>query len=345
VPVDGWPVRPSKFQLALASTPPTPASGPPPVPLSVPAASRFATRRTLLKATEQGIPTPAARPQTAIVIGRTIDAHRTDPAAPASPTPEIDVAPADYENSAGIVEVTVPPDVAPSVDSAPLALVDVTDPANPVPAVQEDPTGLYVDVSRPFSRLNPGESDTITLSALRFGRPAPGVSLALGLIAQGVPDPNNTPAAALPLPASVTTGADGTAAVTLAAGDPGTPRGPLNIDGQVYFIGGPWINYGNIFPLQGAAVSVLVFSGYDVPTAPTWDQHVRPILAYYAQVYPYMTTIVDLADRETVVRNADALYSVLSLPVDHPHYMPILRDLSDAKRETILRWLADPNKP
>jgi hypothetical protein len=221
----------------------------------------------------------------------------------------------------------------------------VTDAANPVPAVQEDPTGLYVDVSRPFSRLNPSQIDTVTMSALRFGRPAPGLSLALGLIPQGTPDPNNTPAAALPFPASVTTGADGTAALTLTAGDPGTPRGTLNIDGQVYFIGGPWMNFGNIFPLQGAAVSVLVFSGYAVPATPTWDEHIGPILSYYAQVYPYMKTIVDLADRETVVRNADALYSVLALPVDHPHYMPILRDLSDAKRETILRWLADPNKP
>jgi hypothetical protein len=300
-----------------------------------------------LKATEDPIPaqTVVARQDVTILIDRPIPALRSDPAAPSPSTPEIAVGPADYETSAGIVEVTVPSDMAATVDHTPLALVDVTDPANPVPAVQEDPTGLYVDVSRPFSRLYPGRSDTVILTALRFGRPAPGLALALQLIPQGDPDPNNTPAAALPLPASVTTGGDGTAPLTFTAGDPGTPRSALNIDGQVYFIGGPWMSFGNIFPLQGAAVSVLVFSGYKVPANPTWNEHIQPIFAYYAQVYPYMKTILDLADRETVVRNAEALYSVLILPADHPHYMPILRDLSDAKRETILRWLADPKKP
>jgi hypothetical protein len=347
VPEVGWPVQPSKFQLALAATPPAPPRGPPPVPLPSALAPKFAERTTQLKATEDPIPaqTEVARQDVTILIDRPIPAPRSDPAAPSPSTPEIAVRPGDYETWAGIVEVTVPADMATTVDQTPLALVDVTDPANPVPAVQEDPTGLYVDISRPFSRLYPGQSDTVILTALRFGQPAPGLALALELIPQGDPEPNNTPVAALPLPASVTTGGDGTATLNLTAGDPGTPRAALNIDGQVYFIGGPWMSFGNIFPLQGAAVSVLVFSGYNVPANPSWNEHIQPIFAYYAQVYPYMKTILDLADRETVVRNAEALYSVLRLPVDHPHYMPILRDLSDTKRETILRWLADPNKP
>jgi len=62
-------------------------------------------------------------------------------------------------------------------------------------------------------------------------------------------------------------------------------------------------------------------------------------------VYPYMKTLLDMADRDTVLQNIDALDYALRLPLAHPHHMPVLRDLSDAKRETILRWLADPSKP
>ena len=52
-----------------------------------------------------------------------------------------------------------------------------------------------------------------------------------------------------------------------------------------------------------------------------------------------MTTILDLSDYTSVKNNADALQRVLALPVDHPHYMPVLRDLSGNKRTTILNWL------
>jgi hypothetical protein len=347
VPADGWPVRPSRIQLALAAPPRVARAAPPHTPFAVASTTPFTARKTLLKATEQGLAAPVGAPQPSgtIVVDRPINFQVTDSPGATAPQSTIIVGPADYETSAGIVDVTIPLDEIASVSNSPLALVDVTDPANPVPAVQEDPTGLYVDVSQLFFRLNPGQCATVTLTALRFGLPAEGVVLPLGLLPQGDPDPNNTPAEALPLPVSVTTGPDGTATVSLTAGDPGSPRSALNIDGQVYFIGGAWMNFGNILPLQGAAVSVLVFSGYTVPAVPSWKEHVGPIFAYYAQVYPYMKTIVDLADRDTVRQHADALSDSLKLPLAHPHHMPVLRDLSDGKRETILRWLADPSGP
>lgn len=58
-----------------------------------------------------------------------------------------------------------------------------------------------------------------------------------------------------------------------------------------------------------------------------------------------MKTIIDLADRDSVIQNVDAIRYVLNLAVEHPHYMPVLRDLSEGKRKTILNWLSSTNHP
>ena len=71
---------------------------------------------------------------------------------------------------------------------------------------------------------------------------------------------------------------------------------------------------------------------------PVWAD-VQPIFEYYTRIYPYMTTILDLSDYASVKSAVDALQRVLALPVEHPHYMPVLRDLSDNKRTVILNWL------
>ncbi|HEX3150292.1 MAG TPA: hypothetical protein VHR66_19605 [Gemmataceae bacterium] len=246
--------------------------------------------------------------------------------------------PADYTTAGGIKAVPLTKDQLALIADAPLSLIDVTA-GGSTPAVAEDPSGLYVDVSEVVYRLEPGAAATVALGAWKFGQRAAGVNLDLVIQPQGQPDPNNTPAAGLAFPASVTTEADGTAAVALKAGDPAGVRKDMNIDGQVYFLGGPWTNLGHIFPLQSAPINVLVFDNYPVPVNPTWAEHVGPILAYYAQVYPYMKTIIDLADRDTVIQNADAILYVLNLEVEHPHYMPVLRDLSAGKRQMLVNWL------
>ena len=40
-----------------------------------------------------------------------------------------------------------------------------------------------------------------------------------------------------------------------------------------------------------------------------------------------------------MVDNKDGLARVFNLPQDNPHYMPVTRDLSPAKRQMILAWL------
>src|SRR5262249_11381474 len=67
-----------------------------------------------------------------------------------------------YSDFAGIVEIPIPSAQLSTVQTTPLLLVDETD-GHIVPAVQEHPLGLYVDVSRPFVRLNAGDKETVVL--------------------------------------------------------------------------------------------------------------------------------------------------------------------------------------
>jgi hypothetical protein len=255
------------------------------------------------------------------------------------PVASLEFVPEQYASAAGIVEIPLTDSVWQRIQTAPLVLLDETEISAGVPAVWENPSGLYVDVAQSFARLNPGESKSLLFAATRFGKPAAGVSIDLELLPQGSPDPNNSPASALPLPSSLVTDADGKATLTLTAADPGSPRKDRFLDGQLYFIGGPWTDFGNIYPLQSAPLTVLVFSNYAVPEAPTWEEHIRPIFEYYAKVYPYMKTILDLADYESVMQYSDRVKGAMGLPETHPHYMPVVRDLSAGKRQTIIKWL------
>ena len=81
-------------------------------------------------------------------------------------------------------------------------------------------------------------------------------------------------------------------------------------------------------------------NAYQKPDTPTWQDHIAPILTQYGNLYPVMNErIVDLTAYESV-KNARAILALaFSLDIADPNYMPVTRDLSAAKRETILQWL------
>lgn len=325
--------------LPTNATPP--ASGP-----SVPIAGWPVEHRQL----QLTIPGPTVTPPRMLArlkTGSTLDAQCGAP----SMLAKIDFTESTLLDYAGIVEVPVSGELAELLQNQPLTL---TDSSKAALAVQEEAEGRYVDVDVPFWRLNAGETATITLWATRFGRPMSGANLDIGVAppaeaANGPVNPpyawmNGTPQEALALSgSSVTTGADGTATLTLAASNPGTPRTypdkQLGPDGQVYWVSGSWADWGKIFCFAGAPINVLVFTQYPMPKeAPTWEEHVGPIFKNYARMYPYMKGIIDLGDYETVRQNKDAIHHVLNLPTTDPHHMPVVRDLSKSKLAVINRW-------
>ena len=216
---------------------------------------------------------------------------------------------------------------------------------------------------------------TTRVRVTEWGRPLAGMQLALSVEAvssktPGVtppPDPDrskgDTPSASGALGASITpTDAAGFATLTLRSlKDPGSRTAEL--DGQLYFVlpylpGTPDPSQN---PNQEQMVSVVMWSAYTPSPSVTWDEIVK-ILAPYDKLYPFMANKIKLTDSHTFTtfaRNppwvaygdkssytlpngktiaAGAIPYMLTRPVNDPRFMPISRDLSPGKINTVLYY-------
>lgn len=248
------------------------------------------------------------------------------------------------------------------VEAGPLSLATASPAApggQPAVLISEPADGLFVRADQFVFRLNPGESAEVSLYATRFGQPYAGAGvLAVPVPGQLQPDsplapgqapPVAVPAGALRYPARVVTDPRGVALLDLRAADPGRPRD--YIDGQVYalcpvlepvlesVLAAP----GDPYPFnQWNFISVRVWSGFTPDEPPTWHGAIEPVLRQYANLYPVMGDFLDLGDYEQVCAQAEWLAVAFSRGIDDPGSMPVTRDLSAAKRETLLRWLTKP---
>ncbi len=255
-----------------------------------------------------------------------------------------------YFNTAGIVSIAMTEEqIALSLSNS---LVIVQSPASQQPNVllSESACGKFVRADDFVFRLNPGETGTAKFYATLFGKPYPNQVITLGyscdpLTADTANLPNGTPQHAFKFPKSIITNDYGYAELEMVAGDPGNPR--IYIDGQVYGItyalGITSPGYGVVIN-HSQLINVLVFNGFEIPHNPNWMEHIQPIFQQYANLYPVMKPIVDLSNFGSVVSKLFILKNVFSKDVEmtNPNYMPVTRDLSEAKREMIRRWLDNP---
>lgn len=222
--------------------------------------------------------------------------------------------------------------------------------ANQIIASESD-DGIYVRAEQFVFRIDPGASRSTDLIVTKFG------SLMAGATPQTQVQPFSLPGTS-PLPDVTTaahTDADGRAKLTITAVDAKNPRG--FIDGQVYAI---------TFSVQESAVqpssfdgsniiSLLMYNAIVAPSQPRWSD-VQPIFEQYAHLYPRphgpdsyapftgrppSHPVVNLNDRDSVMGFARHIVWALKLPIDHPSHMPVTRDLSDAKRALLLKWLGE----
>jgi hypothetical protein len=242
----------------------------------------------------------------------------------------------------------------------PLALV-VEAPFNPgamgagvdVIAIRESEGGLSVCAEPSVLRVDGGGSAETTIFASRYGAPLANASVQ---IAQTGPSPNQgggpptdpkPPTAPIPvigvpvdkitLPPAVETNAEGTATLTIATRDPGNPR--KYIDGQLYVIDYRLPGQSNQARSGFDYVVVHVRDAFAVPADPTWND-VKEIFVQYGNLYPIMSKrLVNLNNPADVRAHAKILRLAFSLDFDDPNYMPVTRDLSEGKRQTILKWL------
>jgi hypothetical protein len=254
-----------------------------------------------------------------------------------------------YEQTAGIVSFKLTSSQAKQAANLPL---NVIQDGQRTPLLAESADGMWVRADDFVFRLSPGESVQTTFYATRFGKRAPGQQISLaydpsqmqGQATQGpLPGPQNigTPESAFTFKTSLKTGSDGTVKLKLTAGDPGNQR--QYIDGQLY---GVTYGPGPTAPAQGSVqnpsqiLNALVFSGYTAPPQPDWAHDVQPIFKQFANLYPVMQRILDLSDYDSVVASKGAIQGVFKTPVTSTGYMPVTRDLSPARRNMILSWLA-----
>ena len=267
-----------------------------------------------------------------------------------------------YARTAGVVVLPVPHALLPIVQTSPMLLF-----SSKGRSISEASSGAFVRADTFVYRMSPGDSADIALYATRFGQPLAGVELAFTVdnsqlqaqVGDGPPfvtpsPPVGTPAGVLGYAATQSTDHGGRALFSVAASDPGMPRqfnvtlsnpaGDYGIDGQVYglrpgFVDTTRYDTGPIN--QWNFVSFLVWSGFTtkVPRRPTWYDDLQPIFQQYANLYPVMNRFLDLADYDSVVRNARLLILAFGLDAADPNTMPVTRDLSPAKRSAILNWL------
>jgi len=148
--------------------------------------------------------------------------------------------------------------------------------------------------------------------------------------------------------------------VTEVVRDPGS-RTP-QLDGQIYFVYPLRSGEELSDVLQERQVSILAWSEYTVQEHPEWSE-VETMMAPYAKLYPHMTAKIDLAEKATFefyshnppwdkAYNAEpkegfengAIPYFMTLDFLHGLYMPITRDLSPNKLQTVLNYCRDVQK-
>jgi hypothetical protein len=224
--------------------------------------------------------------------------------------------------------------------------------------VRESLDGLLVRADKFVQRVEPTETAEIELFASHYGKPLPNASVSIAFSppnnnAGGGENDRKPPKAKSPwtdlptdalknLPLKLTTDAAGKAKLLIETQDPGNPRG--YVDGQIYTLTYSLQEQADSQRQSLDAIYVLLFDAYPIPERPTWLEHIHPIFQQYGNLYPIMSKrLVDLGDYDSVRKNRAILELAFSLDINDPNSMPVTRDLSRAKRVTILRWLREQN--
>lgn len=222
--------------------------------------------------------------------------------------------------------------------------------AEPADGLDIHPYGQWI------FRKNPDEQAHIQLLATKFGTPLPEANVEISpctcdVIFSGGPKVGHP---SLPSPPDLITDENGIATLDMTAKDPQNVRG--FIDGQLY----PFVykfkgekkchdlcTENTSFMLLNSLFVILVWDNYTSKDAtPTWLDDVYPIFKQYANLYPVMTeNFVDLGNYYEVVNFRKAIKASMELPVSHPNYMPVTRDLSKSKRQVIIEWLSEEKPP
>lgn len=206
-------------------------------------------------------------------------------------------------------------------------------------------------LSRTAIFMNPGDSHTVKILATSRGYPLCRCQLPVQVLLGSSYVPKEKEENVLDAlkvngqrAINITTDNNGEAMFTIEAGNPGNPR--RTIDGCPYHV--------RFVPesedlFSDRRFSVRVFDAFVSEDKPTWfgEKGVYNIFRQYYYLYPVMRRVVNLVDYNSVIRPRNIQYIIMSMtmPFDHPNFMPITRDLSRNKTATVLKWLHQYQSP
>jgi hypothetical protein len=253
----------------------------------------------------------------------------------------------------GIFSAALPEGLKDTAVASPLAIL-VRRAGEPTKvAIRETLHGLHVRAEQFVQRLDAGQTSTVEVYATQYGVPLSGENLSVSLLppqsglggGQSEPTPPkaaipdiNQPPEALSFPGTIVTNTQGRATVVIETRDPQNPR--EYIDGQIYLLSYSLSQASDLVQHSFDFVIIHLRNRFEKIDRPTWVEHISPILTQYGNLYPVMNErIVDLTSYESVAKERAILTLAFSLNLEDPNHMPVTRDLSDGKRDAILRWL------
>ena len=287
-------------------------------------------------------------------------ASRHTPTFYISPDDFIEIGPLDYQSdpnwlnqTGGIVSMNNLPDATISaLSNNQLILVtpSTSQPGQYAIIAREAIDGLVARADNFIQRLDYGQSVDVDFYAYQWGKllPNTGISATLDPPTPDTPvgpqNPiselygNNFPVDGLSFNGQISTSPQGKAQLPLTGNAIYSPR--VYIDGQIYFI---TYQTANVDPAFGPEQIVLHLRDYfEEIASPVWDD-ISEMMIQYSNLYPIMSKyVVNLADPLALAEKKNILIFAFSRGMNDTMHMPVTRDLSDTKRNTILNWLNNP---
>lgn len=210
--------------------------------------------------------------------------------------------------------------------------------------------GLVARADNFIQRLDYGQSVDVDFYAYQWGKllPSTGITATLQPPTPDTPvgpqNPiseiygNNFPTDGLSFNGQITTGLQGKVQMPITGNAIHSPR--VYIDGQIYFIDYQTATVDPAFGVEQVVVHLRDY--FEEIASPVWDD-ISEMMIQYSNLYPIMSKyVVDLADPVALAEKKNILIFAFSRGMNDTMHMPVTRDLSDTKRQTILNWLNNP---
>ena len=215
--------------------------------------------------------------------------------------------------------------------------------------------GLYLRADQNVHRIDPGQSFDTDFYLYKRGKPLANRQVVVTLDpkvtgAGGGPSndpdpptapipPNNVPVGKVEVTSPIPTDAHGRTTITLTGTDPGNPRG--YIDGQIYLFSYELatVPKAQLNQYFNDKVIIHLRDAFEVPEKPNWKD-VRDIWVQFGNLYPIMSHhIMDFSVREEILKQRQILDFAFTRDIHDALYMPVTRDLSQNKMDTLIKWL------